>query len=309
MTISEAFERRIVALLADQRVPKTIKNYNCALNTLLNSVGDIPIELFGKDQVLVWTNYMHQEGLVNTTIRGYQGSMRSVLGYLIDEFDMKVMLPRKIKSPPNDSPPKPTLTSEELVQLIDACRNPRDKAIAALVFLSAGRISEVLNIEKEQFIEAEPDEKGRIEIEVCGKGKKWRPLFVTSTAQKYVNDYLETRRNPKTGKLDYCKPLFISGQRRQITVSRVEQVFHRAASDAGITKHVTPHVLRHSKTTELLEKGAPIELVSKMLGHSNVAITSKIYSHVRTKSQKDMLDEYSTPLVHNFTPPQTKQLQ
>jgi integrase/recombinase XerD len=295
MTISEAFEVRIIALMAEGKKEKTFKNYRCAYHSLVSATGDIPITLFGHQQLAVWHLYLKQNGASDSYIRGNYQLLKSVLGYLLDS-DIKVMEPRKIKAPKRDTVPKIPLTTQEVRDLIEAAKNPRDKAIVATVFLTAGRISEVLSIDKESLLRAPLDDKGRQEIMVCGKNGKYKPLFVYPATRTYIDTYLNTRRHPVTQELDKYPPLFMSGQCRRITVNRVEQIMHEAARSAGLEKRVTPHLLRHSKTTDLLENGAPIELVSKMLGHSSVAITSKVYSHVGTAAQKDMVDAYSTPI-------------
>lgn len=296
MTISEAFEVRILVLKGEGKVEKTFKNYRSAKHSLINAVGDIPIGLVGTQQLAMWYTYMKQDGLSDSYVQAQYGKLRSVLGYLI-ENGRKVMEPRKIKSPKRDTPPKTVLTVNEIQLLIQACKNPRDKAMTALTFFTLARVSEVINIDKKLYLEAPADDKGRKEVVICGKGGKYRPLFINYIAQRYVDEYLDTRRSKNTGKLDCYDPLFMSGQCRRITVSRFEQILHTAAADAGLNKRVTPHVLRHSGTTDLLENHAPIELVSKVLGHSSVAITSKVYSHVGRESQKDMLDQFFTPIV------------
>jgi integrase/recombinase XerD len=295
MTISEAFEVRIVALMAEGKSEKTFKNYRCAMRSLVRAIGDIPVELLSGAQVSLWNYRLKQDGASDTYVQKNYAQLKSVLGYLQDN-DMKVMSPRKIKSPSPDTPPKVPLDVAEVQRLIDACRTPRDKAIVALTFTAGARPSEILNLEKDDILETPFDEKGRQKVAVWAKGKKYRFLFINPIARQYINNYLETRRSPMTGNLDRYKPLFMSQQNRQLGLSSVEKIMHRAAADAGLTKRVTPYVLRHSFTTDLLENKAPIEIVSKILGHSSVAITSRVYSHVNTSVQQDVAEKFASPL-------------
>lgn len=295
MTISEAFEVRITVLMGEGKAEKTFKNYRSARNSLIRAVGDVPIELLGNRQVAIWNLTLKRNMASDTYINKNYAMLKSVLGYLIDN-DMNVMNPRKIKSPPSDTPPKIPLNAREVQQLIDACNNPRDKAIVALIFTTGARPFEILDLEKETILSAPFDDKGRQTVSIRGKGGKYGDIFIQPVARRYIDAYLETRVNSKTGRLDYYKPLFMSQQNRQIGLSMVEKMIHRAAANAGLTKHVTPYILRHSFTTDMLENGAPIEIVSKILRHSSVAMTSRVYSHVNGRVRQEAISQYLTPI-------------
>ena len=117
---------------------------------------------------------------------------------------------------------------------------------------------------------------------VRGKGHKDRPIFISPAAAKWLSHYLEKRE-------DNVKPLFVrysgskkvdlSGDFHRLTARSVQRLVARYALLAGITKHVSPHTLRHSFATDLIMNGGDLRAVQAMLGHSNIA-TTQIYTHV-----------------------------
>jgi site-specific recombinase XerD len=133
---------------------------------------------------------------------------------------------------------------------------------------------------------------------VRGKGQKDRPIFISLEAANWISQYLNRRK-------DIAKPLFIrysgnkkidqSGNYQRLTVRSVQRMIARYALLAGITKHVSPHTLRHSFATDLLMNGADLRSVQAMLGHSNIA-TTQIYTHVTDPHLKAIHEKF-----HNKT--------
>jgi site-specific recombinase XerD len=155
------------------------------------------------------------------------------------------------------------------------------------LFSSGARISELLQLDRDSIV---LNEFGEGEAQIEGKGNKPGVLTFDSNALKILNDYTETRNDP-------IRPLFISGQRRRITVSRVEQLCHEYADMAGIDKNVTPHVWRHTFASDLKLNGADIYDISKQLRHSNIA-TTMIYTHISDQKKANDYRKYhtSTPI-------------
>lgn len=152
----------------------------------------------------------------------------------------------------------------------------RDRAILELLFSSGLRVSELVGLDKDHI------NLKRREFMVRGKGQKDRPIFISPAAASWIEQYLAKRT-------DNVKPLFIrysgrktvdlSGNYHRLTVRSVQRLVARYALLAGITKHVSPHTLRHSFATDLLMNGADLRSVQAMLGHSNIA-TTQIYTHL-----------------------------
>ena len=130
---------------------------------------------------------------------------------------------------------------------------------------------------------------------VRGKGSKDRPIFISKAAADRIKDYLAARH-------DSLPALFLnnsrnlntldtSGDYRRITPRSVERIVEKYAKLAGITKHVTPHTMRHSFATDLLMNGADIRSVQSLLGHSNIS-TTQIYTHVTDQHLKDIHEKF-----------------
>jgi site-specific recombinase XerD len=129
---------------------------------------------------------------------------------------------------------------------------------------------------------------------VRGKGQKDRPIFISDAAAEWLDAYLTERD-------DNVKPLFIrySGQKKvdlsgnfhRLTARSVQRLVSRYALLAGITKHVSPHSLRHSFATDLLMNGADLRSVQALLGHSNIA-TTQIYTHVTDPHLKSVHQKF-----------------
>ena len=161
----------------------------------------------------------------------------------------------------------------------------RDRAIIELLFSGGLRVSELcglnrddINLERKEFV-------------VRGKGSKDRPIFIDNAAASRVAEYLAVRH-------DSLPALFLnnsrnsgvvstSGDYRRLTPRSIQRIIDKYARAAGITKHVTPHTLRHSFATDLLMNGADIRSVQSLLGHSNIS-TTQIYTHVTDTHLKDV---------------------
>ena len=129
---------------------------------------------------------------------------------------------------------------------------------------------------------------------VRGKGQKDRPVFVSDAAAKCVEDYLDSR-------LDNLPPLFLSysrnnissnsGDYRRLGARSVQRMISKYARMAGITKHVSPHTMRHSFATDLLMNGADLRSVQSMLGHSNIS-TTQVYTHVTDEHLREVHERF-----------------
>lgn len=160
----------------------------------------------------------------------------------------------------------------------------RDKAILELLYSSGLRVSELCNLDRDHV------NLKRGEFMVRGKGQKDRPVFISPEASESLATYLGTR-------VDGAKPLFIrysgskedtgDGDSFRLTPRSVQRIVSYYAKAAGITKHVSPHTLRHSFATDLLMNGADLRSVQSMLGHSNIS-TTQVYTHVTDQHLREV---------------------
>lgn len=287
MTIDQAFQTYEVSNFTSKS-EKTWKNYRVAKKSLVRPLGDIPMEFIGIQQIEVWKQYMREECMTQTTQRGYMMSFQAVIKYYRKQ-GFKFIDPRDIELPTNDTPPRTFIRPDQVAALIAAAKNPRDKAIIACIFLGGTRISELLDLDREA-LNSPIRENGSQVLTVCGKRKKYRPIILNKEARHYLYAYLESRN-------DSFKPMFISGQNRRITVSRVEQIVHQCTRDAGLEEHVTPHTLRHSYATDMLINGASIYQVSKSMGHESITTTSNIYGHYDTRAMEENQQTFQSSIL------------
>ena len=165
----------------------------------------------------------------------------------------------------------------------------RDRAIIELLFSGGLRVSELINLNRDSI------NLDRREFMIRGKGSKDRPIFISEAAADRVRDYLATRH-------DSLPALFLnnsrnqqmvdtSGNFRRLTPRSVERIVNKYAELAGITKHVSPHTLRHSFATDLLMNGADLRSVQALLGHSNIS-TTQIYTHVTDPHLREVHEKF-----------------
>lgn len=180
---------------------------------------------------------------------------------------------------------------ERMLEIIpeDTETGLRDRAIMELLFSGGLRVSELVGLNRDSI------NLERREFMVRGKGNKDRPIFISKTAAERIKDYLAARH-------DALPALFLnnsrnlntldtSGNYRRITARSVERLVSKYAKLAGITKHVTPHTMRHSFATDLLMNGADIRSVQSLLGHSNIS-TTQIYTHVTDQHLKEVHEKF-----------------
>ena len=172
---------------------------------------------------------------------------------------------------------------------IDTETGLRDRAIIELLFSGGLRVSELCNLNRDSINLA------RREFMVRGKGKKDRPIFIDQTTADHLEEYLSARS-------DTLPALFLnnssnqnipdtSGDFRRLSPRSIERIIQKYARLAGITKHVTPHTLRHSFATDLLMNGADLRSVQGLLGHANIA-TTQIYTHITDPHLKEVHEKF-----------------
>lgn len=179
------------------------------------------------------------------------------------------------------------ITADELDRLMKGPKGDdlgalRDRAMLELLFSTGLRVSELCNLNQDIDLT-------RDEFSVRGKGDKVRVVFLSPAAKTAVAAYLKKRG-------DMSDALFVGYGRAgksigkdlsRITPRSVERIVKQYAIKAGITRKVTPHVIRHSFATDLLENGADLRSVQALLGHSNIS-TTQVYTHVTDKHLREV---------------------
>lgn len=222
-------------------------------------------------------NNKYQKGtLKKKTQNYYLIALRSFLKFLAKR-GIKSLSPEYIELAKVGERHLDLISSDELKRLLNSSdgedlKSLRDKAILELLFSTGLRVSELCSLSRDVDIDAD-------ELSVRGKGEKIRVVFISPEARKAVKNYLNKRT-------DIDDALFVRMGREnarggdlRLDPRSVERIIKQCAIKAGISKKVTPHVIRHVFATDLLSNGADLRSVQMLLGHSNIS-TTQIYTHV-----------------------------
>lgn len=264
MKISEAFEmyRNDYMKMKNMSVSLLRQSYYHQ-NSLISFLGDIEISSIKVSDIGKWFIFLSKERGQNT-VRNYICSLRSLIGYcnLRGENCINkdlIPVPKRLPNIPE------FLTAKEVSKMIDCACNLRAKFIISLFYSSGIRLSELISLNKGQI----KDRK----FSVIGKGGKARLCFIDSRTEKLMNAYLKTRE-------DACEALIVSIQNKaRMTQSNIQLIISNAAKNAGFNRNITPHTLRHSFATNLMQNGLDIRYIAKLMGHSSINTTA-IYTHV-----------------------------
>jgi len=280
------------------RSDKTIRNYHHYLTRLSDFAGDITITDVDAELVRKWRLWLNRLGsdradeLGKLTQNYHLIALRAFLKFCAKR-DITAMSADKIELAKVARKQVTFLTSEEVERLLSTVNTTsvvglRDRAVIELLFSSGMRVSELVSLDREHI------NLQRREFMVRGKGQKDRPIFISEESAEWIRRYLEKRT-------DNLKPLFISysgkhsvdmtGNYKRLTVRSIQRIVSKTALLAGITKHVSPHSLRHSFATDLLMNGADIRSVQSMLGHANIA-TTQIYTHITDPQLKAIHEKF-----------------
>jgi len=228
-----------------------------------------------------------------TTQSYYIIGLRSFLKYLVRK-GIKSLAPEKVDLPKAESRSLKFLSREQVERLLTTpdLQKPeglRDRTILEVLFSTGLRVSEMAKLDRDKI-----DLKSR-EFGIIGKGRRPRVVFLSQRATDWLSRYLRSRE-------DANKPLWVrlsgpkvdptsGGEKMRLTVRRIQQIVEKYRRMAGLPIKVSPHVIRHSFATNLLQNGADLRSVQEMLGHKNVA-TTQIYTHVTNPQLKQVHDKY-----------------
>jgi site-specific recombinase XerD len=280
------------------RSSKTAENYHLYLDRFIEFATDITVDKITSEllrKYRLWLNRYknnNDEGLSIITQSYHLIALRGFLNYL-SKRDISSLSPEKISLPKVSRKQVTFLHYDEVERLLaqiplDDEAGLRDRAIVELLFSSGLRVSELINLNRDHV------NTRRREFMVRGKGQKDRPVFIGEAAAERVTDYLASRT-------DNLPPLFLSysknhtasmsGDYRRLTARSIQRIISKYARLAGITKHVSPHTMRHSYATDLLMNGADLRSVQSMLGHSNIS-TTQVYTHVTDEHLREVYEKF-----------------
>lgn len=275
------------------RSQKTIENYEHYLETFIEFAKiDHPKAI--NDSLIreyrLWLNRktipLSRGGatLKKKTQNYYLIALRAFLKYLMKR-GIDSLPPDRIELAKTPERSLDLITKNELVRILKApsgedLKALRDRAILELLFSTGLRVSELCSLPRELDL-------SRDEFSIRGKGEKVRVVFLSSRAKSSLKAYLAKRK-------DFEDALFVnigknksSKDEKRLTPRSIERLVKHYAIKAGVSKKVTPHVIRHSFATDLLQNGADIRSVQMLLGHANIG-TTQIYTHITDKHLRDV---------------------
>jgi len=265
------------------RALKTVENYDHYLRRFLEFSGIGKPADITDDVVRRFRLYLNREGLKKKTQNYYLIALRNFLKYLA-RMSIKSLPPDRIELAKVGERQIDLIGADELERLLESpsgsdLKSLRDKAILELFFSTGLRISELCSLDREVV-----DFK-KEEFSVRGKGDKVRLVFLSERAKGAIKKYFEKRA-------DINEALFVNlrgraGEPTRLTSRSIERIVQRYAIKAGISKKVTPHIIRHCFATDLLQSGADLRSVQALLGHSNIT-TTQIYTHVTDRQLKEV---------------------
>lgn len=276
------------------RSVRTIRNYDFYLRRFSTFAKNPSPNQITRDKIheyRLWLNRLeggHQRELLQKSTQNYHLiALRSFLKYLARQ-DIDSIPPEQIELAKQPMRTVEFLEADELERLLAAPTNHatgmialRDKAILELLFSTGLRVSEISGLKIDSI------NLRRDEFTIRGKGGKTRLVFLSASAKEALKTYLEKRRDPSLF-------LFVSHDRAKrgreqtsLTPRSIQRIVEHHATMVGITKHITPHSLRHTFATDLLLSGADIRSVQSMLGHSSIT-TTQIYTHITNNQMKDV---------------------
>lgn len=289
------------------RSEKTVQNYDFYLRRFFDWAKVSDPEKITLDHVRKFRVYLNRlkdergESLKKNTQNYHLIALRSFLKYLAKR-DFKALAPEKIELAKMPQRVVEFLESHELDRLLEAPTTDssglsrgsaalpiiklRDKAILEVLFSTGLRVSELASLTKE-MVNLE-----REEFTVRGKGDKPRVVFLSNQARFWLKEYLKRRRDMEPYMfINHDRAAEERGSERSLTPRSMQRIVERYARAAGITKRITPHVIRHTFATDLLRNGADIRSVQAMLGHSSIT-TTQVYTHVTDQHLQEIHENF-----------------
>jgi tyrosine recombinase XerC len=265
--------------------PHTILNYKLDLSDFARFISESSIEKVDYLLLRKYLAVLKEKNLSSRSVGRKLSALRSFFKFLTREGLIKTNPILMLSSPKLDKHLPQFLTEEETVKLIESAfskneldeRGLRDRAILETFYSTGIRISELvgLSLDDVDFIGGT--------AKVYGKGKKERIVPIGDAAIRTVRKYLEKRKKQ-------VDAVFLNKNGKRISARGVRGIVDKYIRIAGLKQGISPHTLRHSFATHLLNRGADLRTVQELLGHANLS-TTQIYTHLTTDKLKNIYNK------------------
>lgn len=282
---------RLEKNLSANSVEAYVRDITVFANFILRKYDVLPAEV-DEDMISQYLVHLNTIQHKRTSQARELSGVKSFYNYLL-MLDKIELSPAEFISTPKTRRELPdVLTVEEVERIIGvvdttAVKGRRDRAMLEMLYSCGLRVTELISLKMSDLF------LGEGYIRVMGKGSKQRLVPIGSVAMEWLMQYLDDRREmlkDKGGKGGSEQTLFLSNRRTKLTRVMIFTIIRKAASDAGITKRVSPHTFRHSFATHLFAGGASIRQVQDMLGHESIT-TTEIYTHLDPDHLRGAIDK------------------
>lgn len=256
MNKEEFLKRLETELKIARQSPATIRNYLFFNKAFLDFINKDPEQINSED-VKLWLAQNLSNKAESTVILALAAIKYAYSIILGKDITAGIKRPKKAKKLPE------VLSQDEIKQIIEAASTRKSRLIIKLLYYTGMRVSELVNLKREDV------NWEKKEIVVKGKGNKERKILLTSKIAEELKEYLDQYKDNK----------YLFSKEKPLTTRNVQKILSKIARKLGLKKRVTPHKLRHSFATHLLEKGLDIRTIQALLGHENLA-TTQIYTHL-----------------------------
>lgn len=264
----------------------TIINYSIDLNSLKDFAGETPVEKIDYVMLRRYLVILRDKNLSKVSVARKIASIRSFFKFLCREGIVKTNPASSLSTPKRDKHLPKFLDEADIIKLIESPEGDseaasRDRAILETLYSTGIRVSELVGLNISHV-----DQIGGV-IKVYGKGKKERIVPIGDRALETIRQYLRKRRY---GESDENKALLFNKSGGRISDRSIRRIINKYIVKTSIKEKISPHTLRHSFATHLLNHGADLRSVQELLGHANLS-TTQIYTHITTERLKSAYEK------------------
>jgi integrase/recombinase XerD len=247
---------------------------------------DVPPRKVEREMVEQYLAWLYDEGREKSSQARHLSGVRSFFNYLLLQDEIQTSPTDQISAPKRKQSLPDVLSTEEIDRLIssievDTIKGRRDRAMIELLYSCGLRVSELISLRVGDLF------FGEGYVRVIGKGNKQRLVPISDLARERISLYLDERKPARSGE----EVLFLNNRGQQLTRVMVFLILKNAAQRADIKQKISPHTLRHSFATHLLEGGAGIRQVQELLGHESI-LTTEIYTHLNSDHLRSTVEEH-----------------
>lgn len=277
-------------LLEKRLSTNTYDSYTFDLECFNKYFNNKKIENINENDIVKYLEYLKEEkNLSSRSIERHLTTLRGFFKYLVKMEILKYDITKNIDNLKIGKHLPTTLTCEEVEKLMDIKLDTpfdyRTKAMLEVMYGSGLRVSELVNLTLNDI------DLFNDTILIHGKGSKERIVLLGDYAKEYLEKYLKVRGSLIKRKNGNPEKLFLNNHGKPITRNGFNFLLNKILKDKNIEKEVTPHTLRHSFATHMLDNGADLRTIQELLGHSDI-VTTRIYTHVSKKQIQNNYNKY-----------------